>query len=170
MRPQRGNTLRGVAPSLPPAVALRRLGYRFAYASLRVYWFARRPPVSGVKCVLTDRDRVLLVRHTYGPAEWLLPGGAIKRRERPLSAVRREMREELGIDIEHWRALGEVTGRMHHRRDTLHCFQAELHDPVLTIDRGELAAAGWFSRRELPPDLGRYVHPILARAGTTGDD
>jgi 8-oxo-dGTP pyrophosphatase MutT (NUDIX family) len=156
-----------MAPSLPPKVAVRRLGYRLAYASLRVYWFGRRPSVHGVKCVLTDRDLVLLVRHTYGPAEWLLPGGAIKRREIPISAARREMREELGIDIEDWTALGEVTGRVHHRRDTLHCFQAELRDPVLRLDPGELAAARWFSRRELPPRLGGYVHPILARAATT---
>jgi 8-oxo-dGTP pyrophosphatase MutT (NUDIX family) len=158
-----------VTQSTELPVAVRRSAFRFAYAVLRVYWFLARPSVHGVKCVLTDEDRVLLVRHTYGRADWDLPGGSIKRREPPRSAARREMREELGITIEDWTSLGEVTGRMDHRRDTLHCFQAELRDPVLTLDPGEIDVASWFGRDELPPDLGRYVVPILAQARTGGE-
>ena len=60
-------------------VLVRRVGYRFAYAGLRVYWFVLRPRSTGIKCVLTDGDRVLLVRHTYGPRAWELPGGSLKR-------------------------------------------------------------------------------------------
>jgi 8-oxo-dGTP pyrophosphatase MutT (NUDIX family) len=144
------------------AVALRRPAYRLAYALLRLYWFIARPSVLGVKCVLTDGDRVLLVRHTYGAAEWVLPGGAVKRGEHPLAAARREMHEELGVAVENWTPLGVLTGRLHHRRDTIHCFHAELGDPVLDLDRGEIAAAGWFPRDSLPADLGGYVRPILA--------
>ena len=59
-------------------VGLRRRAYRLAYALLCVYWFVRRPECHGVKCVLTDGALVLLVRHTYGPPLWDLPGGAIK--------------------------------------------------------------------------------------------
>jgi 8-oxo-dGTP pyrophosphatase MutT (NUDIX family) len=122
--------------------------------------------VSGVKCVLTHGDHVLLVRHTYGPKCWDLPGGAIKRTENPLSAARREMSEELGVSIDDWRALGELVVTVHHRNDRVHCFQAELSDPELNIDRGELAAASWFPRRELPGDLGRYAGRILGRASS----
>ena len=32
----------------------------------------------------------------------------------------------------------------------------------MTIDRGEIAAAGWFARDGLPSDLGRYAGRILA--------
>jgi 8-oxo-dGTP pyrophosphatase MutT (NUDIX family) len=128
-----------------------------------LYWFVRRPRVNGVKCVLTDRSRVLLVRHTYGSRDWDLPGGSMKRKEAPVQAARREMREELGIEVDDWVSVGEVPASMHHRRDVLHCFQVELHDPALTIDRCELAAVRWFSRRELPADLSRYVRPVLAK-------
>jgi 8-oxo-dGTP pyrophosphatase MutT (NUDIX family) len=136
---------------------------------LRAYRLLGRPTVSGVKCVLTDGDRVLLVRHTYGRAEWLLPGGSIKRDEPPLSAARREMREELGIDIADWTALGEVSAYTESGRDRLHCFQAELRAPALTLDRGELETVGWFPRGELPPNLGRFVRPILAHVPPAGD-
>jgi 8-oxo-dGTP pyrophosphatase MutT (NUDIX family) len=144
-------------------VGLRRPLYRLAYRLLCVYWFVRRPECHGVKCVLTDGEQVLLVRHTYGQQVWELPGGSIKWREQPLHAARREMHEELGVAIDDWASLGELTGRMQHRRDTLHCFRAEVRDPALTLDLGELATARWFARNELPADVGRYVHPILVR-------
>lgn len=148
--------------SLP--IRLRRLGYRVAYAGLRTYWFIRRPKVSGVKCVLTDGDEVLLVRHTYGPRVWDLPGGAIKRGETPERAARREMNEELGVLIDDWRALGAVAVTVDHREDHVHCFQAESPSRELTVDFAEIARANWFRRDRLPGQLGRYALRILARA------
>lgn len=144
-------------------VPLRRLGFRVAYAGLRVYWLLARPHVSGVKCVLTDGECVLLVRHTYGHRSWDLPGGGVKRGEPPAATARREMNEELGICVDDWRPLGEVSLSIDHRRDRLHCFQAELRAPQLEVDGAELSAARWFPRRELPDDLGRYVRPVLRR-------
>ncbi len=117
----------------------------------------------GVKCVITNGDNVLLVRHTYGHDEWDLPGGGRKRHEAPVAAARREMKEELGVTIEDWRWLGEMWATSYHHQDTLHCFQGELSSPEVTIDRGELEDAEWFPRRELPPDLSRYVRPIVDR-------
>jgi ADP-ribose pyrophosphatase YjhB (NUDIX family) len=149
---------------MPVPVRLKRLAYRFAYTVLRTYWFFRRPKLSGVKCVLTDGDEVLLVRHTYGSRAWELPGGAIKRGESPAAAATREMTEELGVSIDDWRALGAVMVTVDRRRDLVHCFQADSPERELTIDQGEIAEVGWFSRTRLPEDLGRYAGPILARS------
>ena len=151
-------------------VQVKRLGYRAAYTVLRTYWFIRRPKLSGVKCVLTDGDEVLLVRHTYGPRAWDLPGGAIKRGESPVNAARREMNEELGISIDDWRALGAVRVIVDHRRDLVHCFQADSPGRELTVDQGEIAEVGWFSRQRLPEDLGRYAGPILARSPASSSE
>ena len=150
-------------------VKLHRLGYRLAFRALQVIWFVTRPRKLGVKCVLTDRGRVLLVRHTYGSRAWDLPGGGVRRRESPLRAAHREMEEELGVDAAQWRPLGEIRGSVNHRRDTIHCFEAELRAPGLTLAQGELDAAGWFERTELPADLAPYVAPILARIGASPD-
>ena len=146
-------------------IPLRRLAYRCAYAVLSVYRSVAKPALRGVKCVLVDSDRILLVRHTYGPHEWDFPGGGLKRNESPLSAARREMREELGVDIDTWRAIGDVRSRLQHTKSTMHCFRAELNEPHLTLDRGELLAARWFALDELPPNLAGHVGPILLRAG-----
>src|SRR5436305_3302406 len=142
---------------------MQRWGYRVAYAGLRVYWRVFHPRVSGVKCILTHGDEVLLVRHTYGPKSWDLPGGTVRRGEAPEATARREMGEELGLNIDGWRLLGRLEMVIDHKRDTLHCFQAELAAPDVVIDRGELSVAEWFPGTQLPREIGRYARLILER-------
>ena len=148
---------------MPLALQARRLAMRCAYAGLRTYWFLLRPQITGVKCVVTHGEDVLLVRHTYGHRDWDLPGGTVKRHERPLDAARREMNEELGRRIEDWVALGELYVHVDHRRDNLHLFQAQLPDRQLDIDLTKLAEAVWFAQDALPRDVGRFVRPIMTR-------
>ena len=149
-------------------LTIRRWGYRLAFRGLQVFWFVARPHKEGVKCLVTDHDQVLLVRHTYGRRSWDVPGGAIKRRESPLSAAHREMCEELGLDGAQWAEIGQVHGRLDHRRDIIHCFRAELSAPQLTLDRAELETARWFPRAHLPEDVAPYVSQIVAAAPAAG--
>lgn len=148
---------------MPLSVVLRRYGYRVAYTLLTAWWFVTRPELQGAKCVLSDGDRVLLVRHTYGHRRWDVPGGRVRRHEPPTVTASREIAEELGLQVRDWTALGELHVRDRSRRDTLHCFAAEVHSPSLTLDLGELERADWFPRDALPPDIGPFVDPILAR-------
>ena len=145
-------------------VPVRRVAYRIAYWLLRLYWFLLRPRVSGVKCLLADGDSVLLVRHTYGDRRWDLPGGTMRRREQPVDAARREISEELGLEIDDWEALGELSSYVYFRHDRLYCFRAEISNPQIELDLGELSTASWFPRHELPSELARFVGPVLARA------
>ena len=147
------------------SIRLRRLVYRCAYLGLWAYRVIARPEVSGVKCVLTVGDRVLLVRHTYGPREWDLPGGGIKRGEGPATAARREMQEELGLDIDNLRDAGHVVATLNRSRATVYCFAAELCTPQITIEPGEIGAARWFTLDDLPSRTGRLTLPALRRAG-----
>ena len=152
--------VRRVFPELP--VPVRRMAYRGAYTGLRLYWRLRHPNTSGVKCVLTDGDLILLVRHSYGPRGWDLPGGSRQHGEAPAAAARREMNEELGVAIHDLSSLGELIVEAEHRLDHVHYFRAELRAPRIRIDEGELVRAQWFPRRELPADLGRYARAIIA--------
>ncbi len=139
------------------------MAMRVAYAGLRTYWFLLRPSIVGVKCILTHRDEVLLVRHTYGNRAWDLPGGTVRRREAPRDTARREMEEELGRRIEDWISLGELFVNNNHHDDNLHLFQARVHERELDLNLTELSEAGWFPRDALPAELARYVRPIMAR-------
>jgi 8-oxo-dGTP pyrophosphatase MutT (NUDIX family) len=144
-------------------VFARRSIYRIGYRALQLRWALTRPHMQGVKCVITHADGVLLVRHTYGSRSWDIPGGGLKPGEDPAGCARREMAEELGLDIDQWTPIGELCETMHSRRDRLHCFHADLDSTAVTIDRGEIAEAGWFPRGSLPLDLAPHVIPILAR-------
>ncbi|MGH2869731.1 MAG: NUDIX hydrolase [Solirubrobacteraceae bacterium] len=150
---------------MPLSVRARRLAYRAAYRVLQVVWFVFRPEVTGVKCLITHGDQILLVRHTYGSRAWDLPGGTMRRGEPPLDAARREMNEELGIEGTDWVDVGRVRGRESRRNDTIYCFATELPEPDVTPDPVELATARWFPRGALPSDLARYVRPILKSVG-----
>jgi 8-oxo-dGTP pyrophosphatase MutT (NUDIX family) len=153
---------------VPLSVKLRRYGYQIAYVGLRIWSFTVRPRLRGVKCILTNEGRVLLVRHTYGPSRWDLPGGTAKRGERPSETARREMAEELGVTLDGLADLGCFTGRIDRRSDTMHCFHAEIAGQKLTLERAEIAEARWFQRDGLPPNVGLNVRAMVALVGRAG--
>ena len=86
---------------------LHRTLYRVADRLRRQWWRVRRPRRASVVVAAFDADgRVLLVRHSYGPPVWALPGGGIGRNEEPAAGAAREFREELGCELVDIRALG----------------------------------------------------------------
>ena len=59
----------------------------------------RKPAASGV--LLTDADgRILVVKPTYRDDGWGIPGGGLDGQESPRDGCVREIREELGLDVE----------------------------------------------------------------------
>ena len=56
-----------------------------------------RTSVGAACAIFDDRGWVLLVRHTYGPLNWELPGGGAERGEAPDQTALRELLEETGL-------------------------------------------------------------------------
>jgi ADP-ribose pyrophosphatase YjhB (NUDIX family) len=56
---------------------------------------------AGVGAIVLKENKILLVRHTYGAAagKLLNPGGMIQQGELPTDAVKREVLEETGINV-----------------------------------------------------------------------
>ncbi|MGN3975280.1 NUDIX domain-containing protein [Tsuneonella sp. SYSU-LHT278] len=89
---------------IPPP--LHRFALRLAHAIRHRWRRLAKLPLAGVSVIVTDIEgRLLLVRHSYGPGSWALPGGGMARREEPLAAAAREIREELGCELESARVL-----------------------------------------------------------------
>ena len=68
--------------------------------------YASSKPTAGALCV--DNGRVLLARRAHPPFEgfWDIPGGFLNEGEDPLDGLRRELREETGLEVEPERFLG----------------------------------------------------------------
>ncbi|MEM6857579.1 MAG: NUDIX domain-containing protein [Pseudomonadota bacterium] len=121
----------------------------------------RGKPLKGCSVVITNlTGDVLLLRHSYGPDEWSLPGGGIGAREDPEAAARREIREELGLDLGMVEALGEfeevVSGSPH----TAHLYTsvASAHPKP---DGREVIEARFFPSHSLPEPLSRLTRSRL---------
>ena len=69
--------------------------------------YANSEPTASALCV-DDENRVLFSRRGVEPFKglWDLPGGFLNEAEHPLDAVRRELREEAGVEIELTKFLG----------------------------------------------------------------
>jgi 8-oxo-dGTP pyrophosphatase MutT (NUDIX family) len=112
-----------------------------------------------VKAAIRSPDgKVLLVRHSYGSGAWMLPGGLVRRREPFASAARREVREELGIDIEHWTELAVFTPRLGLTTQRLGLMTAVVADPVV-VTNDEIAATVFVDPSDPPPN----TSPATAR-------
>lgn len=163
MRPPRHRPPRPDALVARLPVPLRRAAYRAAHRALTLWWRFARPHTVGVKCVIRDGDRVLLVRHTYGDRDcWELPGGGLRRGEAPEAGARREAREELGLEPAAWISLG--TAVLHdHKTTTLHAFQAAWDGTPPAADPGEIAELRWVPAADPPRPRGRDVSELLSR-------
>ena len=75
-------------------------------------------PVVGVGGVIVRGRRALIIKRAHEPrrGEWSIPGGTVEVGERLTDAVRRELREETGLEVRVGRVL-EMFDRIHHDAD-----------------------------------------------------
>ena len=124
---------------------------RAGHEALRLWWRLRRPVTRGARVVLSDeRGRVCLVHHSYGQG-WYLPGGALRRGEHPEAGARREVLEELGVEVKLCGLLGVYNSTAEAKRDTIWVFSATTGGELAQASP-EIAAWAWFAPDDLPPD------------------
>jgi len=89
----------------------------------RLYWRIARPETRGVRAILTGSDgNILLVWHKYQEG-WFLPGGKVSRHESDEDALRRELQEELGVEVlSKLEKLGEYTNTYEYKKDIVVVF------------------------------------------------
>jgi ADP-ribose pyrophosphatase YjhB (NUDIX family) len=113
-------------------------------------WRQTRFTAGVVGVVLNDGGQILLVEHVFHPSEpWGLPGGWLEGDESPVDCLRRELREEAGIEVTGERPLAIEQSRRHrHHLDIAFLCHAENDVQALST---ELVDYRWVSLDALPP-------------------
>jgi len=117
----------------------------------------RKRTTVGVRAVLVDGRKVLLVKHTYTPG-WQFPGGGVEPGETAETAARREALEETGYAVEGRPVLlgfylNRIAGGA---RDHVAVYiWQEFRSRFEFAPNLEIAECGWFDVDALPPDVGK---------------
>jgi ADP-ribose pyrophosphatase YjhB (NUDIX family) len=117
----------------------------------------RKTPIAGVSVVITNLGGdVLLLKHSYGPKVWGLPGGGLGRGEDPAAAAQREVREELGLTLSRIDAVAVIEEVISGAPHTAYLFSAVCNQQPKP-DRREITEARFFPSHSLPEPLGRIT-------------
>lgn len=141
---------------IPPP--LHRSALRLAHGIRRRWWRIARVQLVGCRIFAFDGEgQVLLIRHSYGSGNWMLPGGGLGRGEEPLAAALRELLEETGLALAQARHFAEVEEPLYGTVNRVHLVAGQATG-VVRIDGREVIEAQYFPAHALPPDLS----PMLA--------
>jgi len=115
------------------------------------------PKLIGAAAVILDTEgRVLLVRHSYGPNNWELPGGKAEDNESAEETARREVLEEVGIEVE----VGPLTGIYYDPNYDMHHFvfiSNNVHDQKPQPSSPEIVECGFFAKDQLPRPISDFT-------------
>ncbi len=113
--------------------------------------------------VIIENGKVLLDKEQkdYGITPWFFPGGRLNSpNENIENACRREVKEELGIDIKIIKQLKTLEKIMpDNKKSILHHFLAERIGEITMGD--DVIEYGWFDINNLPPDCSFNVYEII---------
>ena len=119
-------------------------------------------PIVGCNVILTDfQGDLLLLKHSYGPQDWLLPGGGVDGGEDTADAARREVKEELGLELKKLTPIGLIEGHISGSPHTTHLFAAVV-DKQPRPDNREVTEARFFPTHSLPQPLGDSTQRALS--------
>jgi 8-oxo-dGTP diphosphatase len=143
--------------------------WRHAPKSLRrwgVRLFEPRFTVTAGAVITDERGRVLLLNHVFRAGSgWGIPGGFIEKGEQPEEALRRELREEVGLEID--QAEIALVRNLKKPRQVEIIFRCRARGSPMRRSI-EIKSAEWFALNELPPELPRDQRRLIESALNNG--
>lgn len=123
--------------------------------------------VTAAAAIFDDQGRVLLLEHVFRPDDgWGLPGGFLRSGEQPEAGLRRELREEIGIEVEDVQiVLARDFGRLDQIELIFRARAIGTPEPRSV----EIKRAEWFDLNQLPPRLSKDQQRLIARVLTVSE-
>jgi 8-oxo-dGTP pyrophosphatase MutT (NUDIX family) len=139
----------------------RRIGMYLSLSLISVahglrYWCtpATADVIQGVRVILVDDRRILLVSHWYAPWAWTLPGGGIQRNESPEHAAARETKEETGLTVRSIAGeIGTYLGRWGRGDRVVVYYTGDFEGSLSLKPNLEIKACSWFNIDTLPLEM-----------------
>lgn len=128
-----------------------RIFSKVIYMIARFIWKLTKPVTAGARIILIYNNRVLLVKHTY-QEQWYLPGGGIKKGETFEQAIRREIKEELGGQLEELKLFGVYNNFYESKNDHIVIFVCDKFSISGKTDR-EIESFDYFDINNLPSNI-----------------
>ena len=179
-RPELGPQLRSledtglfVLPSTSPANAAVPYAERLRWFRALRDWLEPQPRFAARALVVDAEERVLLLRWEHpvtGDAWWITPGGRIHDGEDERAAIRRELVEEIGLDVDPGTVVWTrehvllFTRRIVRQHESFFLVRVHRHEvaPMIDVEAEDLHGHRWWTLAELDSTEERIAPPNLA--------
>jgi TDG/mug DNA glycosylase family protein len=162
-----------VLPSTSPANAAVPYAERLRWFRALREWLEPEPRHTARAFVLDAEGRVLLLRWQHavtGEAWWITPGGRIDEGEDASAAIRRELVEEIGLDVDPGPVVWSrehvllLSGRIVRQYESFFLVRVDGHEVSPTIDvlAEDIHGHRWWTPAELDSTAERIAPPQLA--------